>query len=576
MSIIGIPGDDNIINLEMERLKRGAPSSVPEADQEVEEVEQLLIKSSARLQRMVLEARERPLGLLRLLFTDTRGEPAIIKKFHEKWEWMVLTHRGTMMKAARGLSKTTSSLIFLAWFIGKDHELRTKIICENDDYAEQRLGVIKQYIKPRSSPSPYGTAANSAFGPAELLRLVFPDPALVLDDKAPNTKSTLTVTREVIDLNPTVLAKGVLSAGTGARADIMLLDDIVGYRNCLQFPALREEVKQKLLNEWFPTVAKGGRIWCLYTPWARDDANAYLEETTKGRWAQSAHAHGTTRSPTRSIFPEIKSDADLEEERLRLGELNYGRAYLLRVLSDEDQIINADNLLPYNAALLTPHILQQCRAFVVVDPAKGKTSRKNKDPDSTAVGVGLVYDPPKGAPNVPGAPPFRVFIPEVIQFKAPTRTQIEIIVEMVQQYSPVEELIVESQGLTSLEEWLVEIKGLPPITPIPATESKELRLKSITPFIDPDPNTGLPIVYFHPNLLDPSSHKHPFAVTTASGTTECTRAFYHQAVNFGVVAHDDSLDAVVHLLRKVNALRLASIMPGNEKAGKVEILRIDL
>ena len=453
-----------------------------------------------------------------------------------------------------GVAHNTSTfIVFLLWALGKNTNLRTKILADNDLNASKRLGVIRDYIKK-----------------IELVRLVFPN--LAIDEDKPNNQSLLHLKRTQISAEPSVEARGVLSSGTGSSTDLFFLDDIVSYRNCLGQPALREEVKQKLLNDWFPTMrGPRSRLWAVFTPWHVDDANSYLKTTTAGEWQYRCRAHGTDEQPTRSLFPRKYPDSYLAEQLRVNGALNYERAYRCRALSSDTKLILPEHLAAYDSSILTQTILAGATAIIAVDPAKG--TAKSKDPDSTAVAVLLFYqsqiqvapatllDGNTSQDAPPSIAPFNVFIPEVFEFKAGTRLQAAIIRGLARLWGA-QHIVVEAQGLSSLHEWILEV---PPeeqpanalIWPIPATQAKELRVAAVTPLLDRPPGHP-PIVYFHPRLTkadDPSTiylqealpRLLPLLPQLAdSPPIEMRRTFYHQAVNFPVTAHDDTLDAVVH------------------------------
>lgn len=519
---------------------------------EAQQRQQLLVRSSARLHRMIREAREHPIGLIKLLFRDQHGQPPVINEIHESFTNAVLEFRCVLFEAPRGSTKTTTALVTFLWHISRNPNLRCKLLCENDDYANLRLAVIRKWIEHD-----------------ELYRLAFPD--IKIDPARGDTKTEFCLLRPINDPNPTVMARGILSAGTGARADLILADDVCGMRNTLSNPALKLQVIEKIKNDWLPTLARDGRFWSLFTPWASDDANAYLKQVAKG-WKHIFHAHGKPDDIFYSIFPEVTPRAMLEEAREIDGPLGYSRSYLCKIVGGETQAIHAHMIQSYSEQELAP-ILPHCLCYLSIDPAKGQVSPRNKNPDAHGIAIALV--PPlvaavdtgaevdqeeapeqetKKAPSKKALPKdFKIFIPEVFEVRCPTRFLIELVQQLISTWAPVEAILVESQGLTQLVEWLSQIPNLPLVIPIPATRSKLLRIQGITPLLDvpessqPSHLLRRPNVLFHPRVASPLKPE-PFFIPIPSGQLECKRTFYSQAVSFPATTHDDALDTVVQLL----------------------------
>src|SRR5262249_57920831 len=77
-------------------------------------------------------------------------------------------------------------------------------------------------------------------------------------------------------IGPSLAAIGVGNASTGARADLLVCDDIVDVK-ALASAAERDHVKDFFRNNLMNLLEPDGRFWGLCTPWHRDDLNAELK-----------------------------------------------------------------------------------------------------------------------------------------------------------------------------------------------------------------------------------------------------------------------------------------------------------
>jgi len=166
-----------------------------------------ITRMSARLHRMVRDAQDSPLGLLKLLVTDDAGGAPIIKEFHQQWAFDVLSSKSVLHEASRGTTKSVSHSAFMLWFLGKKPELRCKILSDNDGNAKRRLRYIRELILK-----------------SDLLPLVFKN--LRIDGDQPNNDHMLSVVRPSLAADPSVESYGVLSSGVGSRTDLLWLDDV--------------------------------------------------------------------------------------------------------------------------------------------------------------------------------------------------------------------------------------------------------------------------------------------------------------------------------------------------------------
>ena len=114
----------------------------------------------------------------------------------------------------------------------------------------------------------------------------------------PWSDTRLTVRRPADVIGPSLTAVGVGSGSTGARADLLVCDDIVDVK-AIASRAERDRVKDHFRNNLMNLLEPDGRFWGLCTPWHRDDLNAELKRA--GTYPLFRRAVGDDLEP---VWPE--------------------------------------------------------------------------------------------------------------------------------------------------------------------------------------------------------------------------------------------------------------------------------
>lgn len=286
------------------------------------------------------------------------GQLAQQMGFHREWQRLISTLKRVMIVAPRGHGKSIQVIARVIWEIGRNHNIRVKIVSSKDEKAKEILGTVRDMIKkdPR-------------------VKEIFPD--LEVDEDRGDTKSEFFVKRSNISMrDATVQAAGVLSAGAGGRADILLCDDVVDPKNALINPSQREQVKTVLKSTWFSLVAATGKIIYLATPYHVLDATHDLKESAGSVWtvwwtpAEKIILHfGPDGEPVlipdpeqngkmvqeyhkEYLWPEKWNAETLAAKRFELGPKVYAAQYLLNAMSDEDRTFPETSLQKsYNRSL---------------------------------------------------------------------------------------------------------------------------------------------------------------------------------------------------------------------------------
>jgi len=219
---------------------------------------QLIQRVEAMRRRHVALARQDSSAFMEYCFIDeSTGEPFQQQWFHDEWHRAMSIFPRVQIIAPRDHAKTSNIIGRLIWEVGKDPNLRTKVVCASDGKAKERLFEIDQHLRENKR-----------------IHEVFPE--LVPDENAPWNAHNMVVKRRARHRDSTFEALGITSTATGGRADLLVADDVVDRRNSLAFPALSAQVKQAWKSDWTNLLEPTGRIWYICTLWAPTDLSHQL------------------------------------------------------------------------------------------------------------------------------------------------------------------------------------------------------------------------------------------------------------------------------------------------------------
>jgi hypothetical protein len=484
-----------------------------------------LVSVGSRMERMIRAAREHPIALYKLIFVDDLGFPITVKPFHKEWADMMLKRPKVMIESPRGSTKTTWVINMILWMLGHNQNLRIKLICGDDDAAIKRLSEIVSHITGN-----------------RMYREVFPN--VGLDRERTNDKHKLNLNRSRHGKDATVEAKGILSSGTGDRADLIVLDDICTRKNTLEEPALRPKVLQALRSDWLNTLnPRDGRVWSIFTPWHIEDANAILKKEVRNNWAYKRYCHGKPNDPYFSIFPELFTRETLIEKRVDLGAREYACAYLCRAMSGEGQVVQSTWLNIYTPRDLTQTSIKQAVCIISVDPAgdaRRTMMRASKtEPDYYGLTIFLVFPQGEDNPYRPTSPN-RVYVTDAYQVRFPTAHAVQHILELQAKWDA-EAIILETQSAQSIHSWLWERDPTLNLQLVSVSLNKRIRLEGITPWLQDYRQR----VLFHPRAVTTAQGPFPLVVDGPEPAVyEAQRTLRTQLLDFPT-AHDDVMDSLV-------------------------------
>ena len=248
---------------------------------------------------------------------DRTGRPWVQQGFHREWQRMLPAEgpARVLICAPRESAKSFQLVARILWELGRNRNLRIKIVTAHDDLANALVQEISTHIERN-----------------ERLHEVFP--ALRPDPKAGWGKGRLFVRRSLIAKDPSVEGAGILTTGVGGRADLIIFDDVVDFRNAISQPALREQVKRAFVEVWTNLLGPEGRAIYMGTVWHIDDLTMMLRESGAWQvWWRPA------RDPVNGalLWPERWTAEALAAREREIGPRAFARQFLLEPVSDEER-----------------------------------------------------------------------------------------------------------------------------------------------------------------------------------------------------------------------------------------------
>jgi len=195
---------------------------------------QLAIHEQNKLLHSIQElARRRFDAFFEYVGRDEYGHPVVWRPV-DKLAWPFIDEAfaagaNVCLMLPNGFGKTLGVVLYVAWRIGLDHNLICSVVTDSEDESEKRVRGIREVLR------------------MDRCREVFPE--VRLPGGKPKA-SAFRVVRTGHSPFDTVTGYGVLT-GTGARSRLLVLDDVVTFRNAVLEPANRERVHKTLRTTWF-------------------------------------------------------------------------------------------------------------------------------------------------------------------------------------------------------------------------------------------------------------------------------------------------------------------------------------
>jgi hypothetical protein len=272
-------------------------------------------KKKDRLHSQLIAARANVNQFAALCFGDADGRPLHQARVHRELQAFLSAQPRGLVALPRDHGKSVQIGVRLLWELGHRPGLRIKIVCATEALAAERGRFIRDHI-----------AGNP------MVRQVFPR----LRASRPWEPVRFTVRRPTTVIGPSVASIGVGVRSTGARADLIVCDDVVDV-TALRSLADRRRVTQYFRENLVNLLEPDGRLWYVFTPWHRDDLSAELVRS--GAYAEFRRAVGPNLEP---VWPEHWPRERLAERRAEIGTTAFIRAYRLVCATDEEIALKSE------------------------------------------------------------------------------------------------------------------------------------------------------------------------------------------------------------------------------------------
>ena len=248
-------------------------------------------------------------------FHDARRDPIRQARFHIELQAFLSEHRHALVELPRDHGKSQQICMRLLWELGAEPGLRIKLVCATEAMAAERSRFLREQIESNLR-----------------LRLVFPKlkPGNWWSAKA------FSIDRPANTIGPSVAAFGVGSGSTGARADLLVCDDLVDVKS-LHSKTDRERTTAYFQNNLMNLLEPDGRFWNLSTPWHPNDVNSWLKST--GVYPLYRRAVGPDDEP---VWQQKWPVEALRRRKAEIGEAGYARNYRLVCVNEEECLVRRE------------------------------------------------------------------------------------------------------------------------------------------------------------------------------------------------------------------------------------------
>lgn len=375
---------------------------------------------------------------------------------HRAWQNAITTHPYCVIVSPKDHRKTTSiSVERTLYELGRNRNIRIKIISHSDGLSCDILEEVKGHIGKEGGR----------------YHDIFPD----LTSKGATcwSRSQVTLARERVSKDSSVEACGVLSSATGGKADLLIFDDVVCFKNAILNPSMRPQVIDAVLGNWMDIKSgPNARIIYIATPWHRDDCTARMQKTP--RFKVFKYAIDKDFNPVwKERWPR---EALVEEYRTR-GAMYFNPAFRGQVVTDFDKVFNRESIrrccVPRDSL---PKNIYDLPKFTGVDLAIGQ-SRAAK----YTVIFTLAFDEEK-----------KIRYPiDIRRERLSSPDTAREILDVADQFSP-EMIVVENNFYQqSLIDWLEDLSGIElPIEPFTTGASQKRSLDFGVPSMSTDFQNG--------------------------------------------------------------------------------------
>lgn len=255
------------------------------------------------------QARHDPNAFAEYCFRDQAGKPIRQGKLHKRWQMALDAHNRAVIIAPRRHGKTVSVCQVRPLFeLGKDPNLRIKIIGSNDHQAIKRVKALRTHMERnrdlhRVFPHLQYHIKRGGRRPASV-------PEIGPKSGEWNLGSlTIAGRKNWWLLDPSIQAKSVMASISGDRADLLIWDDGADRRNSVELPRMRSRIVEGV-DDFINTLDPDkGRAWAIGTLWHESDLNHHFMKIWPTYWYEIV----TKQGPDGYTFGSYTRHPDFEE-----------------------------------------------------------------------------------------------------------------------------------------------------------------------------------------------------------------------------------------------------------------------
>lgn len=169
------------------------------------------------------------------------------------------------------------------------------------------------------------------------MREVFPDlrPASsALWPKVGAQANRIVVARDSQEKDASLSGHGLMSSGVGGRADLMIFDDVVDFRNSVAQPSMRQQVVKCFNEVWINQLGPTGRAFYIATVWHEADLTMHLRGNAEWTvWWRPARDECTGAV----LWPGRWDEEALRQREREIGSRLFARQFQLQPMSDAER-----------------------------------------------------------------------------------------------------------------------------------------------------------------------------------------------------------------------------------------------
>ena len=399
----------------------------------------------------VRQARASFPAFMQYCFMDSNtGRPFAQQWFHDEWSAAMDTGKRTLIIAPRDHGKTSQIVGRVIWELGREPNLRIKIVCASDGRAKERLFEVVQHLEHNKR-----------------ITEVFPGLRQAMSGEW--SKHKIVVERSAYHRDASIEAIGITSTATGGRADLLIADDAVDRRNALSFPALREQIKQAWKSDWTNLLEPESRIWYICTLWHKDD----LSHAIMANPAYKTLFYAVP-SDFGALWPDKWPTSELRHRFEEIGSVEFNRGFRNQVVDADSTMVQAAWLRKADLASI-PALQERMGDLVFMtsyDTAGSPTGANTQD-YSASVTIAIDCDERM------------VYVVDAWAARLTVKAMAEQVFKEYQKYQPFR-ILIEKAGQAVLDEWVLndhpELAGVIEVTK--PRVSKTQRLLAVTPLME--------------------------------------------------------------------------------------------